>query len=276
MELSVELPSWRDCPGDRPAFVGADLSPATVAAGFRAGFFPWPPANDYWQEWHDRTWGEDLRAGRIGRVGPGDSFALPWWAPDPRGVLAPRRARLRSSLARFVRHSDWTSTADRVTSEVIRRCGPERGQESWLGAELAASYAALAEDGLTHSIEIWAGEELVAGVFGVLIGGIFSLESGFGRSNAGTLAALDLAARFGEAGGELIDLHMVSRHTATLGAEELPREQFHTVQQRVCDRTVRLPDERRPVARLVEVLLIGSSPAVAGDQVGTASAERQS
>lgn len=252
MKLSVGLPSWRDCPGDRPAFVGADLSPATVAAAFRAGFFPWPPANEHWQDWHEQTWGADLHAGLIHQVGPDGGFALPWWAPDPRGVLVPHRARLRSSLAQFARHCDWTSTVDLATAEVIRRCGPGRGQESWLGSELADCYTALAGSGLAHSIEIWSGGELAGGAFGVQVGGIFSLESGFGnRSNAGTLALLDLTARFGEAGGELIDLHMVSKHTAALGAEEIPREQYHAVQQAAADRPVRLPGQRRPMAWLV-------------------------
>lgn len=257
----MELPSWRECPGDRPAFVGADLSPATVAAAFRAGFFPWPPANDDWRKWHDQTWGEDLRDGRIRQVGPGGGFALPWWAPDPRGVLAPGRARIRSTQARFARLSDWTTTLDRATATVIRRCGPERGQESWLGSELAATYIALAAVGTVHSIEVWAGEDLVGGLFGVLLGGVFCLESSFAnRSNGGTLATLDLAVRFSEAGGELIDVHMVSSHNASLGAQDLPRERYHGVLGEVRDRDVALPGGRRPVARLTDVLAAAGCP----------------
>lgn len=255
MEPSVELPSWRDCLGDRPAFVGADLSSETVTTAFRAGFFPWPPANDRWKRWHDRTWGDDLRDGRIRRVGADDGFALAWWAPDPRGVLVPGRARMRGSLAQFARRSGWTTTLDQATATVIQRCGPERGQESWLGAELASTYAALADAGAVHSIEVWAGDDLAAGVFGVLVGAVFGLESGFvARSNGGTIATLDLAVRFQDAGGELIDLHMVSPHTAALGADELSRDRFHAVLERARDRRVTLTADRRPVARLAEVL----------------------
>lgn len=255
VERSAELPSWHACPGDRPAFVGADLRPPTIAAAFRAGFFPWPPADESWEKWHERTWGEDLRNGRIHRIGPDGGFTLTWWAPDPRGMLVPSRARIPKSQARFARHSEWTTTTDQATATVIQRCGPQRGQDSWLSAELASAYVALAEAGDVHSTEVWAGNDLAAGVFGVLVGGVLSIESAFAsRSNGGTIAMLDLVVRFRDAGGELIDLHMVSPHWASLGAEELPRDRFQEILEGARDRRLVLPDDRRAVSNLAEVL----------------------
>ncbi|MGI8667932.1 MAG: leucyl/phenylalanyl-tRNA--protein transferase [Jatrophihabitans sp.] len=251
----MELPRWWDCPGDRPAFVGADLRPETLTAAFRAGFFPWPPATEHWREWHARTWGADLSTGRIRTVGTALDFTLPWWAPDPRGVLVPQRAWLRKRLARYARQSGWTSTVDEATSAVIERCGPQRGVESWLSDELAEAYRQLSGIGLTHSVEIWDGEQLIGGVFGVLVGGIFSAESTFAaRSNAGHFAMLELAMRLAAAGGELIDLHMVSPHFAALGAQDLPREQFHRLLDASADQPVILPAGRLEVARLAELL----------------------
>ncbi len=256
----VELPHWADCPGDRPAFVGADLKPETLHAAFRAGFFPWPPATDHWRAWHAEQWGADLEAGRIRTVGSATDFALPWWAPDPRGVLFTGRARMSRRLRPYLRQAGWTATIDRATTAVIGRCGPGRAGESWISPEVAAAYHELAEAGIVHSLEIWSDDDLVGGLFGVLVGGVFSVESGFTAApNAGHVATLDLAARLAEAGGVLIDVHMTSPHYAKHGAEDIPRERFHEVLTATADRPVELSPERKPVGSLVDFYLSRTS-----------------
>src|SRR4030095_13787655 len=130
--------------------------------------------------------------------------------------------------------------------------------------------------GWAHSLEVWDGGALVGGLYGVMLGGVFTGESMFHRtSDASKVALVDLVARFAEAGGSLIDVQLVTPHLASLGARELPRGDYLALLRQVRDRhratlgpcdwprgdylallrqvrdqQVRLPDERRPVVAL--------------------------
>jgi leucyl/phenylalanyl-tRNA--protein transferase len=98
---------------------------------------------------------------------------------------------------------------------------------------------------------VWDGDELVGGLYGVGLGALFAGESMFHRvSDASKVALADLVARLAEAGGWLIDVQLVTPHLASLGARPMPRGQFLELLRRARDLPVRLPGERRPVARL--------------------------
>jgi leucyl/phenylalanyl-tRNA--protein transferase len=204
--------------------VGADLEPATLVHAYRSGIFPWPH---------------------------GDA-PLPWFSPDPRGVLPPREAVRTRSLVRLLRRSGWETTMDADLAAVIRGCAAPRGEDgTWIDPGMAAAYETLGRLGWAHSLEVWDGERLVGGLYGVLVGGVFTGESMFHReSGASRVAFVDLCARLADAGAELVDVQVMTPHLASLGARPWPRERFRAMLDAVRDRSVLPVRDRLPVARL--------------------------
>jgi leucyl/phenylalanyl-tRNA--protein transferase len=113
------------------------------------------------------------------------------------------------------------------------------------------AYSQLHELGCAHSIEVWEGDQLVGGMYGVLTGGIYTGESMFcRRQDASRVAVVDFAARLNEAGGVLLDTQVSSPHLSRLGAVEMSREQFLELLYAVRDHEIDLPQEKRDAGRL--------------------------
>lgn len=205
--------------------VGADLEPPTLVHAYRHGLFPWP---------HGRR-------------------QLPWFSPNPRGVLPPERLRVSKSLRQTLRRSGWTATVDGAFSEVIAACSKRPdGDGTWITAPMRRAYTRLHELGWVHSVEVWDGPDLVGGLYGFLIGGIFTGESMFHhRTDASKVAMVELAHRLVEAHGSLIDVQLVTDHLASLGAIGIGRPLFLDLLTELRDDDVRLVCDRLPVARLV-------------------------
>lgn len=205
--------------------VGADLEPATLVHAYRHGIFPWP------QRW---------------------SRHLPWYSPDPRGVIPLGRVRVTRSLRQRLRHSGWEATVDAAFSAVIAACAhPHRDADTWITPEMQAAYTELHRLGWAHSVEVWEGDVLVGGLYGVLCGGVFTGESMFHhRRDASKVALVELEARLVEAGAALIDVQLVTPHLASLGAVEVPRATFLRCLTAHRDDPVVLATDRRPVSRL--------------------------
>lgn len=205
--------------------VGADLQPSTMVAAYRNGIFPWPH----------------------------DDLPLPWFSPDPRAVIACGTVHVSRSLRRTLRGSGWTTTVDRASHAVLEGCRDRPGEGTWITDDLAAAYRRLFAMGWAHTVEVWEGDDLVGGVLGLLLGGIFTGESMFHRaSDASKVALLDLVDRLGSAGGVALDAQLMTDHLASMGARPWPRERFLATLQAVRDDDVRLPRQRLPVARLVD------------------------
>lgn len=220
------LPDPADADEDGVVGVGADLSPSTLVDAYRRGIFPWPH--------------------------PG--VPLPWFSPDPRGVIGVDELRVSRSLRRTLRRSGWRTTVDAAFGRVIESCARDRDQAgTWITPGMARAYTRLHELGWAHSLEVWQGDELVGGVYGVQVGGVFTGESMFYRvSDASKVALVDLADRFGRAGGSLIDVQLTTAHLETMGARPLPRPSFLGALEELRDLDVRLQTGSLPVSRLVE------------------------
>ncbi len=182
---------------------GADLAPGTLLAAYRAGMFPMP----------------------VGRRGQPS-----WWCPVRRGVLRPESLRvsrsLRSSVARF------TVTVDQSFDAVVRACARTSRPGAWITAELEAAYGRLHRLGWAHSIETRTCDgQLVGGLYGVGVGGLFAGESMFhdpvaGR-DASKVALVALCTLLTRAGpGRLIDVQWLTPHLASLGAVPIPRADY--------------------------------------------------
>lgn len=117
--------------------------------------------------------------------------------------------------------------------EVIENCSSiERvGQKgTWISEEMKQAYIALHETGRAVSYEVWEDSVLVGGLYGVDLGHVFCGESMFSKvSNASKFAFIKLAEECLSKGYELIDCQLYTKHLESLGAEEIPRENFIAV-----------------------------------------------
>ncbi len=199
-------------PGSRPEFpdprhadaegliaVGGDLSVPRLLAAYRTGVFPWFD----------------------------ESTPPLWWSPDPRGVIVPERLHVSRRLARLVRREAFRLTWDKAFAAVMRACGTNRSDGTWIVPDMLAAYTAMHLVGHAHSVEVWLGNELVGGLYGVQIGGLFAAESMFRRVDDASKVALVAAVRsLSRAGIELIDVQFVTRHLARFGAERWRRKRY--------------------------------------------------
>ncbi|WP_416873181.1 leucyl/phenylalanyl-tRNA--protein transferase [Kitasatospora sp. SC0581] len=221
----------RHGPGDGPVAFGGSLGalgPGGLLAAYRRGLFPLPAADVYASAYNEAVYGDDVEAGEVALLpGGADPYALAWWSPDPRPVIAPDGVRLGSRLARRLRNrSTWWTSADRAFGRVLAACAEGR-QPAWLTEELAEVLVRLHELGAAHSGEVWEGEELIGGVFGIAVGPVLSLDSMFHRRpDAARVAVADLGARFGAAGGRLLDAQWDGPHVRSLGAEPMARSRY--------------------------------------------------
>ena len=208
--------------------VGADLAPSTLIGAYRLGVFPWP---------HDSI------------------DAVPWFSPPLRGVLPLDRIHVSRSLARTLRRCGFDTTLDADFEAVIEGCREPRAYEAgtWISDDLARAYIDLHRLGHAHSVEVWDGERLVGGIYGVQIGGVFCGESMFHRvTDASKIALVDLAARLNEGRAGLLEVQHATPHLRSLGAIEIAREVYLHLLEELRDDEVRLVCDRLPVARLAE------------------------
>ncbi|MCK9875812.1 leucyl/phenylalanyl-tRNA--protein transferase [Frankia sp. Ag45/Mut15] len=177
-------------------------------------------------------------------------YDLPWWSPDPRAVIPAGGVRVSRSLRKRLRGCGWTTSIDEAFVDVVRGCQRD-GTSGWITDELLDGYAELHALGWAHSIEVWDGDELVGGMYGVGIGGVFAGESMFhARTDASKIALADFDARFRAGGGVLLDVQLTTEHLISLGARDVPRRDYLAVLAKVRDDDVRLTRDRLPVSRL--------------------------
>lgn len=202
LDESISFPPPQMAREDGLLAVGGDLSPERLLLAYHLGIFPW--------------------------YSPGEPIL--WWAPTPRMVLFPDDFHLSRSLARTIRRKTFKITFDRNFPAVIRNCAEvrqSRGEGTWLGDEMIGAYRKLHELGYAHSVECWRGDELQGGLYGVSLGSVFFGESMFSLApdaSKVTMAALVKQLILWEF--DLIDCQIHNPHLESLGAAEIPGEEF--------------------------------------------------
>lgn len=159
----------------------------------------------------------------------GDDDPILWWSPDPRMVLFPAELHVTRSMRKTLRTAIFEVTADRDFQQVIAECRrPRRGvRDTWITPQMVDAYQDLHEAGYAHSVETWIDGRLVGGLYGVAIGRAFFGESMFTRvSNASKIALVVLTRQLLAWNFGIIDCQMRTEHLASLGAREIPREEF--------------------------------------------------
>jgi len=180
--------------------IGGDLSPERLVEAYRRGIFPWF-----------------------------DEDELPmWWAPAKRAVLYTDELQCSKSLRKRLRNDHFTVSGNQCFEEVIRACAVLRlNSGTWITSEMFQAYNELHRLGYAHSIETWQDDELVGGLYGVQLGGLFFGESMFSTaSDASKVALVTLVDRCRTAGIPIIDCQQPSAHLARLGMRLISRERF--------------------------------------------------
>lgn len=180
--------------------LGGRLEPDLLLSAYRAGIFPWS-----------------------------SDPVVTWWSPDPRAIFDLASYRPHRSVRQSIRNNGWTFTVDRDFAEVMRACAestPER-QGTWITDDFIASYSELHRRGYAHSVEVWAGNELIGGLYGVAIGGFFGGESMFHRkTDASKAAVAHLVERLNAGGFRLLDAQVPTPHLERLGAVSISRREY--------------------------------------------------
>lgn len=193
--------------------VGGCLSPVRLVNAYRQGVFPW------------YSEGEPIL----------------WWSPDPRLILHPEGFHRSRRLRRTLRREGWRFSFDRSFEAVVQACSEPRryAAGTWLNVDMKRAYRDLHRLGIAHSFEVWTGSQLIGGVYGVTIGQVFFGESMFHRAANASKAALAFAcACLAYWRYEVIDCQVHTPHLASLGAVEIPRQQFTAMLRKYCDRRV--------------------------------------
>jgi leucyl/phenylalanyl-tRNA--protein transferase len=195
------FPDPRRAPGDVVA-IGEDLSVETLREAYRRGIFPWPH----------------------------DTLPLPWFSPRRRTVILFNELHVGRSLRKVLNRTQLRFTMDQDFDAVIHACAaadrPEQ-EGTWIGPKIVAAYTRLHRAGDAHSVEVWDGEQLVGGLYGIDAGGVFTGESMFHRApDASKLALLFLVEHLRARGATWLDCQVMTPHMAALGAREIARSRF--------------------------------------------------
>ncbi|MBA4289169.1 MAG: leucyl/phenylalanyl-tRNA--protein transferase [Pseudomonas sp.] len=180
---------------------GGDLTPDRLIQAYRHGCFPWFQ----------------------------DGQPILWWSPDPRTVLLPSELHVSRSLSKVMRQERYRVSFDQCFTEVIRACAAPRSYaaETWITTPMQDAYLELHKRGIAHSVEVWRGQELVGGLYGLAMGQLFFGESMFSRAdNASKVGFATLVERLRTWGFVLIDCQMPTEHLISLGARSIPRTEF--------------------------------------------------
>lgn len=231
--------------------LGGRFDVPTLIAAYRAGCFPWPATGPY-QESLEESAHQLARSGEVPLLPATEPGAvlIPWLSPDPRPVLISDSVHTPRSLRRQLRACGWETTADVAFEAVLGACAQR--DSTWITGPVRAAYTDLHRASVAHSVEVWAGDELVGGLYGVLTGRVFSGESMFHRvTGASKVAVVDLCDRLVRAGVVLVDTQEQSEHMEQLGQVEMSREEYVGHVHDLRDHRATLPVDRMPVTRLI-------------------------
>ncbi|MCW2753093.1 MAG: leucyl-tRNA--protein transferase [Marmoricola sp.] len=195
--LPVPGPGSDPGAGDLVA-LGADLEPATVLNAYRAGLFPMPVDGE-----------------------------LGWWSPARRGVLPLDGLQVSRSLGKSVRR--YEVRVDTAFDAVVSACAAPRRDGAWIDEDIAAAYGVLHTMGWAHSVQTWRDGELVGGLYGLAVNGLFAGESMFSHAtDASKVALVHLVELLSDehAGGRVLDTQWQTPHLASLGVVEIARSEY--------------------------------------------------
>lgn len=179
--------------------VGGDLSPGRLTLAYKHGIFPWYS----------------------------DKSPILWYSPHVRFVLFPDKIRISKSMSHIMNSGTFSFTYDEDFQSVIQACAQiERKDQpgTWINPDMQKAYIRLHLSGLAHSVEVWQGNELVGGLYGVSVNNTFCGESMFSKASNASKAALIWLCRYQNY--KMIDCQIESEHLKRMGAETITRKEY--------------------------------------------------
>ena len=182
--------------------IGGGLSIDRLLLAYENGIFPWYSFRDQ------------------------DSM---WWCPLDRFVIFPNEIHISHSMRTLINSRRYEVSINEDFDGVIRGCSEGRVDEegAWLGPEIIEAYTELHKQQFATSVEVWDGDTLVGGLYGVTMGRCFFGESMFSRiPNASKLALIHLAKIFGQLGGLMIDCQFETKHLKSMGGRHITYDEY--------------------------------------------------
>ena len=195
----VKLPDAHRANRDGIVALSRTMTPGLVLQAYRKGIFPWPIAQGL----------------------------VPWASPDPRAHFPLDSADPWPRHVRRALKLPFEVTFDEAFQEVMEACGAERAEGTWITPDVLHSYLELNRLGWAHSVEVWDGDELAGGLYGLAVGSLFAGESMFHRrTGASKVAFARMVERLRQRKFRLFDVQVMSPHLSTLGCVELSRDEY--------------------------------------------------
>lgn len=186
--------------------VGGDFHPQRLLNAYENGLFPW-----FMDEYNH----------------------IHWFSPQERMVLYPDEIKVSKSLKKTIKNKGFVVKTNENFEEVMRNCASikrKHEDDTWINEHFIQAYVNLHKLGYAYSIETYLDDQLVGGLYGVLIDDIFCGESMFAKvSDASKVAFYHLCKQAKENGINLIDCQVHNEHLESLGAKEIPREEYFKI-----------------------------------------------
>lgn len=159
-----------------------------------------------------------------------EDSALFWIEPQHRGIVPLDQVHIPRKLAKTIRSMDYVVRVDHDFEAVIDGCAASKPgrQTTWINKRIRELYRELFDEGHCHTVEVWDGDEIVGGLYGVALGGAFFGESMFStRRDTSKIALVYLIGRLIHGGFKLLDTQFVTEHLRQFGTIEIDRDEFH-------------------------------------------------
>ncbi|GAA0712856.1 leucyl/phenylalanyl-tRNA--protein transferase [Aquimarina litoralis] len=201
---SIAFPPVSEANNDGLLAIGGDLSVPRLLEAYHQGIFPW--------------YDEDQ--------------PILWFSPDPRMILFPNELKISKSMKQLLRRNTFSVTFNKDFENVIENCASiDRVDQlgTWITPDMKKAYTTLHKMGYATSVEVWKDSELVGGLYGVWLKdkNVFCGESMFSKvSNASKYGFVKLVEFLKENEVKLIDCQVHTNHLESLGAKEIPRDDF--------------------------------------------------
>ncbi len=200
LNQNIEFPKVSGASKEGLLAIGGDLSIERLVLAYQSGIFPWFS----------------------------DDEPILWWSPDPRFVLFPEKLSVSKSMKQVIRNKAFTITVNCAFKDVINECsqGKRIGQPgTWITQSMIDAYVDLHLAGFAKSVEVWQNDKLVGGLYGIDLGnGVFCGESMFSKvSNASKFGLINFIQ---SSNYKLIDCQLPTNHLESLGAKDIPRDEF--------------------------------------------------
>ena len=203
LEASVwDFPTLEQMPQDDLVILGADLKPETVIDSYQHGIFPM-------------------------HIEVANKRQIGWWSPQQRGILPLNKINISKSLQKSMKK--FHVSFDQAFDQVIEGCGDDKRPQGWINKDIKIAYKKLFELGYVHSVEVWnKQDDLVGGLYGVEVQGLFAGESMFHKeTDASKTAMVYLVNKLKDAGGKrLFDVQWQTPHLKSMGVIKIPRKKY--------------------------------------------------